>query len=442
MKQTDRTLSITYEPTESLKQYKHNAKLHPAEQIEQLKKSIQEFGFNDPIAIDEDRTIIEGHGRLIAAQQLGMETVPVIILTGLTDQQKKAYILAHNQLTMNTGFDIDILSDELQRITAYDMTDFGFLDDMFGQKEPNPDEIKEDEPPAPPVKPKAKEGDIYQLGQHRLMCGDSTKAEDVSRLMNGEKADLVVTDPPYNVAIGDKNKALNEANGTNSIDENILGDKWNSDEECGRMLWKPAFLNMLQNADDKCAVYCFMPQGGTHMMMMMMMMSEAGWQVKHELIWVKNAAVFSMGRLDYDYKHEPILYGWKNGHNFYAENIMTSILEDQATEFSKMKKEDLVKLLEEIYSDKRPVSVIKEDKTRKNDLHPTMKPVKLLARLIHNSSKQNDLVLDLFGGSGSTLIACEQLGRRCNMMELDPRYVDVIITRWENLTGQKAQQIN
>ena len=175
--------------------------------------------------------------------------------------------------------------------------------------------------------------------------------------------------------------------------------------------------------------------------MMMMMMCAAYWQVKHELIWVKNHTTFSMGRLDYDYKHEPILYGWKKKHNFYAPDTCNSVLEDQPRDFKKMKKEELVGILEEIYSDKSPVSVIREDKPNKSDLHPTMKPIKLLARLIRNSSRAGELVLDLFGGSGSTLIACEQMSRRCYMMEYDPKYIDVIIERWEKLTGKKAQKI-
>ena len=433
-------LTIVYEDINLLKPYKHNAKIHTPEQIQQIKKSIKEFNFNDPIAVDEDNTVIEGHGRLLAAKELGMKEVPVIFLYGLTDQQKKAYILAHNQLTMNTGFDMDVLADEINRITAFNMEDFGFDLSSLGEEEKNPDDVTEDEPPEPPAKPKSRLGEIYKLGEHRLMCGDSTKAEDVEKLMDGMKADLVVTDPPYNVAIGDKNKALNEIGRGGRMTENIAGDKGMTDEECGQTLWKPAFLNLRNNANDKCSIYCFMPQGGTHMMMMMMAM-HAGWQVKHELVWVKSSAVFSMGRLDYDYKHEPILYGWGKGHNFYGKEYNTSVFEDQERDFSKMKKEELVKLLGEIFSDDRPVSVFRENKPQKSELHPTMKPVKLIARLINNSSRAGDIVVDAFGGSGTTLIACEQMNRKCYMMEYDPKYVDVIIERWEKLTGKKAQKI-
>ena len=438
----DSRLTVVYESIDLLKPYKHNAKIHTEEQVGQIKKSIKEFGFNDPIAVDEENVIIEGHGRLMAAKELGMKEVPVIFLYGLTDQQKKAYILAHNQLTMNTGFDMDVLADEINRITAFNMEDFGFDLSTLGEEEKSPEDVVEDEPPEPPAKPKSKLGEIYQLGEHRLMCGDSTKAEDVQRLMDGMKADLVVTDPPYNVAIGSKNAVLNKLNHDKPgrrIETDISGDKGMTDEECGQTLWKPAFSNMYESANDCCAIYCFMPQGGAHMMMMMM--CAAYWQVKHELIWVKNRASFSMGRLDYDYKHEPILYGWKKKHNFYAPDTYNSILEDQPRDFKKMKKEELVGILEEIYSDKSPVSVIREDNPNKSDLHPTMKPIKLLARLIRNSSRAGELVLDLFGGSGSTLIACEQMGRRCYMMEYDPKYIDVIIERWEKLTGKKAQKI-
>lgn len=230
-------------------------------------------------------------------------------------------------------------------------------------------------------------------------------------------ADMVFTDPPYNVAIGSKNKAINDnrvergLKRTKSIEEDIANDKGMSDEEIGKTLWKPAFINMLENAKDSCAIYVTMPQGGTHMMMMMMMMAEAKWQVKHELIWVKNSPTFSMGRLNYDYQHEPIVYGWKKTHNWYGKG-----------KFNK--------------------SIWNIDKPRKCDLHPTMKPVELIENALLNSSQKNDVVLDLFGGSGTTLIACEQLDRKSCTMEFDAHYCDVIIARWEKLTGKQAEKIN
>jgi DNA modification methylase len=248
------------------------------------------------------------------------------------------------------------------------------------------------------------EGDVWQLGEHRLMCGDSTKAEDVARLMDGEKAQLVITDPPYNVAIGSKNKFLTEHGFGGGIQEDIENDKGMTDEEIGEKIWAPALKNLCDFATDDCAIYVSMPQGGTHMMMMMMM--SRYWQVKHELIWLKNAPTFSMGRLNYDYKHEPIVYGWKKKHNWYAKEPKQSIL--------------------------------CFDKPKKCDLHPTMKPIALWSELICNSSQEGMIVSDFFGGSGTTIVACEQLHRKARLMELDPHYCDVIIARWEKLTGQKA----
>jgi DNA modification methylase len=239
------------------------------------------------------------------------------------------------------------------------------------------------------------------------MCGDSTDAETVAVLMDGQKADMVFTDPPYNVNYADKNKFLNQADKGNCNQKEIENDNHDTDEEIGRKIWLPAFTNLYNFAADNCSIYVTMPQGGTHMMMMMMI-HESGWQVKHELIWVKNNHV--LGRTDYFYKHEPILFGWKKKHVFYGKG-----------EFNK--------------------SVWEIDKPHKSDLHPTMKPIKLIENALMNSSDARGIIADLFGGSGSTLIACEQLTRKCYMMELDPKYCDVIVRRWESLTGKKAEKV-
>lgn len=219
---------------------------------------------------------------------------------------------------------------------------------------------------------------------------------------------MVFTDPPYNVAIGDKNKALNQFSQCDRIERNLDGDTFKTDEECGEKLWKPAFSNMLAMANDRCAIYVTMPQGGTHMMMMMM--HEAGWQVKHELIWLKSSPTFSMGRLDYDYQHEPICFGWKKSHK-------------------------------KIGGGKYTKSVWEIPKPQKCDLHPTMKPVELVCNALQNSSEQGDIILDLFGGSGTTMIAAEGTGRKACLMEYDPHHCDVIIARWEKLTGRQAEKI-
>lgn len=401
-------LEIEYVSIDTIKEYINNAKLHPQEQIEQIKISIQEFGMNDPIGVWHDE-IVEGHGRYKACKELGISELPIIRLDDLSDEQRKAYCLAHNKLTMNSDFDLDVLSAELDSITDIDMSDFGFDLDLPDFDEPA--EVVEDEVPEPPTEPKSKLGDIYQLGRHRLMCGDSTKAEDVSALMGEDKADMVFTDPPYNVAIGSKNAFLNSVQKAGHCCEDIANDKGMSDEEIGETLWLPAFERMRENSKDCCNIYVTMPQGGTHMMMMMMMMMKAGWQVKHELMWEKNSPTFSMGRLDYDYQHEPICYGWNKSHVFYGKGEQNK-------------------------------SIWKFDKPRKCDLHPTMKPIPLVVNALLNSSKENDIILDAFGGSGTTIMACEQTKRNARLMEFDPKYVDVIIDRWEKFTGQKAVKLN
>ena len=416
-------LKIEYVDIDSIKPYKNNAKLHPQEQIEQIKKSIEQFGMDDPIGIWKDE-IVEGHGRLIACKELGYAEVPIIRLDHLTDEERKAYTLAHNKLTMNSDFDIDILNDELMNsFDTIDMSEFGFDLDLDIEEE---QEIVEDEVPDVPEEPKAKLGDIYQLGNHRLMCGDSTSEEDVAKLMDGELADLVVTDPPYNVAI-----------------ENSQGMTIKNDN-----MEKSQFLEFLTKAFN--CLNISLKKGGAFYVWFASRehinfetaLNKNGLEVRQELIWNKNSLI--LGRQDYQWKHEPCLYGWKDGdsHYFIDDRKQTTVIEDKKPDIKKMKKEEMQKLLEEIYSDKTSTTIINEDKPSVNDLHPTMKPIKLIARQVKNSSKIGEKVLDLFGGSGSTIITCEQLNRKCYTMEYDPVYVDVIIQRWENFTGQKAVKLN
>ncbi len=395
-------LKIDYVPIDSIKPYTGNAKEHPREQIEQIKASMQEFGNIDPIGIWHGE-IVEGHGRYQAAKQLGYKTVPVIRLDNLTDEQRRAYGLIHNQLTMNSGFDAQALEAELKSIADIDMAAYGFGVDEFLESH-GAEEAEEYESESIPAESRVNVGDVWQLGNHRLMCGDATNVEHVEMLMDGDVADLVFTDPPYNVDYAGKNKFLNGADGGSRVQTDIANDSMESDEDARASLWEPAFKNMAHVADEYCSIYVTMPQGGAHMMMMMAA-AAASWQVKHELVWVKNNHV--LGRTDYYYKHEPILFGWKDKHRFYGNG-----------EFNK--------------------SVWEIDKPQKSDLHPTMKPVRLVVNAIMNSTKVGDIVLDVFGGSGTTLIACEQTERCCRMMELTPEYCDVIIDRWEKLTGKRA----
>ena len=423
-------LKVEYVDIDTIKPYKNNAKLHPKEQIEQIKKSIENFGMNDPIGIWNNE-IVEGHGRILACKELGYKQIPVIKLDHLTDEERKSYIIAHNKLTMNSDFDIDILRTELENLKELDfdleLTGFNVdeLDDIF-QVQEEQEVIEDDFDIEPPEEPKAKLGDIYQLGSHRLMCGDSTKEEDVAKLMNGEIADLVVTDPPYNVAI-----------------ENSQGMTIKNDN-----MEKSQFLEFLTKAFN--CLNISLKKGGAFYVWFASRehinfetaLNKNGLEVRQELIWNKNSLI--LGRRDYQWKHEPCLYGWKDGdsHYFIDDRKQTTVIEDKKPDIKKMKKEEMQKLLEEIYSDKTSTTIINEDKPSVNDLHPTMKPIKLIARQVKNSSKVGEKVLDLFGGSGSTIITCEQLNRKCYTMEYDPKYVDVIIKRWEEFTGKKAELLN
>ena len=387
-------LTIEYLPIGDLKAYERNAKLHPAEQIQQIKTSIQEFGFNDPVAVWNDNEIIEGHGRLIAAKELGYTEIPVIRLDSLTDEQRKAYMLVHNKLTMDTGFDLELLNIELGSINDIDMTEFGFEFEMFSDD--SSEVIEDNYNEELPEEPKSKLGDIYQLGRHRLMCGDSTNTEQVKVLTNGELVDMLLTDPPYNVAYEGKTKDKLKIKNDNMEDtafRQFLCSAFSAANE----VMKAGAVYYIWHSDSEG--YNF--RGACH---------DIGWQVREVLIWNKNSMV--LGRQDYQWKHEPCLYGWKDG----ASHLWAS--------------------------DRKQTTVIDFNKPNKSDIHPTMKPVGLFDYQIQNNTKGGDIVLDLFNGSGTTIIACEQNGRKAYCMELDPKYVDAAIDRWEKFTGQKAVKLN
>ena len=383
--------------------YANNPRINDSA-VEDVKESIRQTDNLDPIEVDEDGIILSGHTRLKALQALGYTETDVIIYEGLTEEQKAKYRLLANKTAEKAEWDFEKLEEELAGLDFGDF-DFGF---DIGEAATDTTAVTEDDyEPELPEEPKAKLGDIYQLGRHRLMCGDSTDADAWGKLMDGEQADMVFTDPPYGVAIGDKNKTLNSVQKAGRCCENIEGDTM-SEEELYEML-RAAFVNVRENCKDDACYFVTSPQGGS-LGLMMMMMRDAGLEVRHVLMWRKNSATFSLGRLDYDYQHEPIFYTWtKNHHNYRGGEYRTTVWDF--------------------------------DKPRHCDLHPTMKPVELVANAIKDGTLENMIVLDAFGGSGTTLIAAEQLNRRCRMMELDPHYVDVIIDRWEQFTGQKAVKI-
>lgn len=411
---------IEYKRLEDIRPYDNNPRRNDAA-VAPTAASIKEFGFQAPIIVDKDGVIIAGHTRYKAAKRLKLETVPVVVAAELSPEQVRAYRIADNSTGEVAQWELDLLAGELATID-YDMAEFGLDVGMLTAEE----QVKEDDYEVePPITPISKTGDIWSLGDHRVMCGDSTSAQDVDRLMDGALADMLLTDPPYNVNYeGSNGKKIENDNMAESQFQQFL-------------------LQAYSRALDACrvgaAAYIF--HADTEGEAFRAMFREAGWALHGCLIWVKNSLV--LGHADYQYQHEPCLYGWKpgGGHYFVNDRSQTTVIDDaRPADLKRMKKEELLDwaIKAQDYMSREPSTVLRCDKPKANAEHPTMKPVTLCGRLIKNSSKPEQAVLDLFGGSGSTLIACEQLSRRCFMMEMDPRYVDVIVDRWESFTGEKA----
>lgn len=422
-------LEIEYVSTESLVPYAKNAKKHPRSQVEQIANSIQRFGMCDPVGVwtDEngDIVIVEGHGRVLALELLDEKQVPIIRLDHLSDDERRAYALAHNQLTMSSDWDDDLLFDEMDDLD-FDWNDFGF--DIEGAKLDAETSNDVEEVPIPDdVETRAKSGDIWVLGEHRLVCGDSTDPLTVAALMGDEFASIVITDPPYNVAYeGATKKKLT-----------IKNDSMNKDD----------FFEFLSSAFSTMAdamapgAYFYVFHSDSWRVTFQTALERNDLLVRQNLIWVKNTLV--LGRQDYQWRHEPILTGWKGGgaHYFTDSRAETTVIEDEAHDFDSMSPEDMRALLKSMYAGDAPTTALFYNKPARNAEHPTMKPIDLVARLMCNSSRVNDIVLDPFGGSGSTLIAAEQCGRKCRMIELDPVYCDVILSRWESISGDKPELI-
>lgn len=377
-----------------LKPYERNAKIHGEEQIKMLMASIQEFGFLSPCLVERGTfNLIAGHGRVEAARRLGMEKVPCVFVEDITEAQRRAYILADNRLTELGEWNMDLVTDEL---TALDDMDFDISLTGFELESETPEITEDDYEPTPPKEPKAKRGDIYQLGRHRLMCGDATSTEDVGMLTGGVLVDLYLTDPPYNVDYTGKTKDALK----------IENDKKKDDEF--RSFLVSAFYAAKTVMKGGAAFYIWHADSEGYNFRSAC--KDAGWTVRQCLIWAKNSMV--MGRQDYQWKHEPCLYGWNDGGSHAW------------------------------YSDRKQTTILNFDRPTRSAEHPTMKPIPLFDYLIRNSTKTGDIVLDTFGGSGTTIMACEQDERCGYLMELDPRYVDVIIDRWEQFTGERAVLLN
>lgn len=386
--------------------YSNNARTHDEEQISQIMGSIKEFGFTNPLLIDEDNRLIAGHGRLLAAQHMELETVPCIRLVGLSEAQKIACSLADNKISLNAGWSSELLRIEIQTLKEldFDLDVIGFshseLDDLFLA---NPTEGLTDPDDAPEL-PKCATtqiGDIWVMDKHRLMCGDSAKSEDVERLVI-EDLNIIFTDPPYGVSYADKNAFLNKNNKGNRVETPIESDHL-SLKECAEM-WGNVFSVWHKKVRQESSFYvCSSP--GDKEFHLYLQLKENGFNPHQYLVWNKNNHV--LGRSDFNYKHECILYGWTKSHTFYGKGPHKS-------------------------------SVWEIDKPHISKLHPTMKPVELIENALLHSSLSGDICGDMFAGSGSTLIACEKKQRVCYCMEIDPHYCDVVVQRWEEYTGKQA----
>lgn len=367
--------------------YVNNARTHSPEQINKLRASLREFGFINPVIIDDKFNVVAGHGRIAAAQAEGIKEVPCVYVDYLTEAQKKAYILADNRMAMDAGWDEETLRVELEALQdmAFDLSMTGFdekeLADLFKTDE----HVEDDDFDLDAALEKAafvKKGDIWTVGRHRLMCGDATSAEDVAKLMDGKKANIIVTDPPYGVS-------FKSSDGLSIQNDSLKGDEF-------YQFLLQAFKNMADNLTKGGAAYVF--HADTEGLNFRKAFIDAGFHLAGCCIWVKNSLV--LGRSDYQWQHEPVLYGFlQNGNHPW-------------------------------YSDRKQTTIWNFDKPKRNKNHPTSKPLDLLGYPIQNSSQANGIVIDTFGGSGSTMMACEQTNRICYMMELDEKYASVILRRY------------
>jgi DNA modification methylase len=396
---------IEWQSVDKLIPYAKNARTHSDEQVAQIAGSIKEFGFNNPVLVDKDNSIIAGHGRLMAARKLGMDKVPVVQLGHMTEAQRKAYVLADNRIALNSGWDTGMLSLELQDLKDdIDLSLLGFdpdeLDALLNPIEKTEGLTDEDAVPDVPDEPKTKLGDIYILGNHRLMCGDSTSIDAVDKLMDGNKADMVFTDPPYGMSYGGgRAGAIGSNDGTVKKFGVIKGDDKTGDELI--QLVRDALISAVTTTKSGASFYvCFPWRTYSEFEKAM---NECSLKTSACIVWDKKS--IGLGLSNYRPQHEFIFYS--KGDSWYGDKAQSDVW------------------------------YMSRGATGKY-VHPTQKPVELVEKAINNSSKSGDIILDVFGGSGSTLIATEKIGRCARLMELDPKYCDVIVQRWEEFTGKKA----
>lgn len=414
--------------------YARNSRTHSDAQVAQIAASIREFGWTNPVLIDGKNGVIAGHGRLLAARQLGMETVPCIALDGLSEAQRRAYVIADNKLALNAGWDETMLALEINDLAAsgFDIGLMGFSDAEMSylNAEKHGGLTHPDAVPETPVIPLSVAGDVWILGGHRLTAGDSTVQTDVERVMGGVMADCLWTDPPYNVNYqGTAGKIKND-----HMKDAAFRDFLRSAFGSAFTVMKPGAPAYIAHADTEGINF----RGA---------FADTGFKISGCLIWRKNSLV--LGRSDYQWQHEPILYGWKPGasHRWYGGRKNTTLLEIEGDLVTDNGDGTLTLQLgiqtavisgEGLTLHRVEPSIFNIEKPKRSSEHPTMKPVELITKMLNNSTREGDVILDTFGGSGSTLIACEMLGRFCRMVEFDPKFVDVIVKRWQEFTGKQA----
>lgn len=415
----DLQLGVEYVDINLIKPFSKNPRTHSKEQIQQIVTSMMKFGWVNPILVDENYEIIAGHGRLLAGKELGYEKVPIAQLKHLSKEEKLALLIADNKISDNAGWDEELLQKALEELHdgKFELEALGFsnkeLEKIKASFE-SEKQMAETEDVVPDVEPEqvvSKIGDLWQLGEHRLLCGDACVPENYDKLMDGELANMVFTDPPYNVAYDESFRKTEKPETPRLIKNDNLGDEFQG------FLTK-ALTNILEHTNG--SVYVCM--GGSELHTLYHAFEDAGGKFEAYIVWVKNT--FALSRARYQHQHEWLVFG--NTESVYKEQHEAILLGKNPGESTPW------------YGGRNQSDVWNFDKQTNNDLHPTMKPVALIERAINNSSRTMDIVLDAFGGSGSTLIAAEKTNRRCRMIELDEKYVDTIIKRWEQFTGQKA----